>query len=171
LFDGSHLSLEQNIESTREIQKFAEKHNVMLEAEVNGIPGIEDDHEKTSSGMCKVNVLLDFIEKTGVNLIAPYFGNKHGIYGDGYQSFDLQYVRELKKLSPVPLVIHGGSGMPDNIISELNDTGFAKINYSTDFKNLLCPDNVISDPFKANNEIEKNVIEHTISLFNKHRAK
>lgn len=169
LFDGSQLSIKQNIEKTIEIKKIAERYDVILEAEVNGIPGVEDGIEKRSVKPCDLEILLDFIEKTKVDLIAPYFGNKHGIYENEDLSFDLDYLKSVRKSSPVPLVIHGGSGMPESVIRELNTIGFAKINYSTDFKNMLCDTKGSIEPFKMNYEIEKTVIEHVVALLDKHK--
>ena len=134
MYDGSHEeTFELNLQRTAEVVKAAHAKGISVEAEVGGIGGVEDGvagmGEIADPDQCKA------IADLGVDFLACGIGNIHGIYPDNWQglSFDaLQAIKE--KVGDLPLVLHGGTGIPVDQIKKAISLGVSKINVNTDLQ-------------------------------------
>jgi fructose-bisphosphate aldolase class II len=136
LFDASELPVEENLRQTIEVVAEARQFGAHVEGEIESITGVEDgigsDDEATRQTL---EVSLDFIKRTGVDVFAPSIGNAHGAY-KSEPILDFDRVSQLVQASGVPVALHGGSGMTDAQFTELISRGCAKINISTSLKML-----------------------------------
>lgn len=133
MFDGSHLSLEENIKLTREVVKEAKKWEADVEGQLGGIPSPGKPVRKsdlTSPEEAKI-----FVKKTGVTALAVSVGNVH--MSSTGTSIDFELADKIKKLSHVPLVMHGGTGFPDELIAEAVKRGFYKFNLGSILKKVF----------------------------------
>lgn len=131
MFDGSHYSIEENISKTKEIIKICEEKNISIEAEVGSIGGEEDGvvgaGEIADPAECKA------IAELGVTMLAAGIGNIHGKYPENWKGLDFSALAAIKdSTGDVPLVLHGGTGIPENMIKEAISLGVAKINVNTE---------------------------------------
>ena len=131
MFDGSHYSIEENIEKTKEIIKIAKENGVSVEAEVGAIGGEEDgvvgNGEFADPNECKM------IADLGVDMLAAGIGNIHGKYPANWKGLNFEVLAEVQKLTgKMPLVLHGGTGIPDEMIKEAISLGVSKINVNTE---------------------------------------
>ena len=131
MFDGSFLSLEQSIELTKKVVKKATKMNVDVEGQVGRIPSMEKSINKNF--LTSPQEASYFVEKTGVSALAISVRNVHMVTDKEY-SIDLCLLEEINKLTNVPLVMHGGSGFPNNLIEEVVRRGICKFNVGTILK-------------------------------------
>ncbi len=125
MFDGSDLPLSQNIALTKEVVDYAHLQNVTVEAEVGQVGENNKIGKRAEVGDCD-----RFVRETGVDCLAPALGNVHGLYNSNIQ-IDLKAAREISKLTNVPLVLHGGSGVSDEEFLELVNNGIYKVNINT----------------------------------------
>ena len=131
MFDGSSYSIEENVEKTKELVKVAEAMGLSIEAEVGSIGGEEDG--VIGAGECADPNECKMIADLGVTMLAAGIGNIHGKYPDNWAglSFDtLAAIQE--KTGEMPLVLHGGSGIPDEQIKKAIDLGVSKVNVNTE---------------------------------------
>ena len=131
MFDGSHYPIEENIEKTKELVKVAAEKGLSLEAEVGSIGGEEDG--VVGMGECADPDECKMIADLGVTMLAAGIGNIHGKYPENWAglSFDtLAKVQE--KTGKMPLVLHGGTGIPEDMIKKAIDLGVSKINVNTE---------------------------------------
>jgi fructose-bisphosphate aldolase class II len=134
LFDASTLPVEENQRQTVEVVAEARRHGAHVEGEIEAIQGVEDGiGSDTESHRQSLDVALQFIETTGVDVFAPSIGNAHGVYS-AKPDLDFQRVTDLVEATGVPIALHGGSGMTDDQFSDLIARGCAKVNISTDLK-------------------------------------
>jgi fructose-bisphosphate aldolase class II len=134
LFDASTLPVEENQRQTVEVVAEARRHGAHVEGEIEAIQGVEDGiGSDTESHRQSLDVALQFIETTGVDVFAPTIGNAHGVYS-AKPDLDFQRVTDLVEATGVPIALHGGSGMTDDQFSDLIARGCAKVNISTDLK-------------------------------------
>ncbi|WP_152655861.1 class II fructose-1,6-bisphosphate aldolase [Oceanobacillus sp. CFH 90083] len=131
MYDGSKLSLDENIANTKEVVAYANKQHVSVEAEIGSVGGTEDG---ITSGIkyAAPNECYRLVEETGVDLLAAALGSVHGVYqGEPKLAFDL--MQEISaNLNEVPLALHGGSGIPAHQIVKAIEYGHAKINVNTE---------------------------------------
>lgn len=138
MFDGSLLPYEENIKQTREVVRVAHAVGVCVEAELGSIGGssVEVGISTYKTGpdgeeaFTDPAVAVDFVERTGIDVLAISFGNAHGVYA-GEPRLDLDRVREIKARVPVPLVMHGASGLPEDRYPQIVASGISKICYYT----------------------------------------
>jgi ketose-bisphosphate aldolase len=134
LFDGSSLPVEENLRQTVEVVAEARSYGASVEGEIEAITGVEDgigsDEEAARQSL---PVALDFIRKTGVDVFAPAIGNAHGVYRAEPQ-LDAQRVSDIVAAEPIPIALHGGTGMTDAQFTDLIARGCAKVNISTALK-------------------------------------
>ena len=134
LFDAHELPVEENQRQTVEVVAQARAVGASVEGEIEAITGIEDDHgsdeEAEQQGL---EVALEFIRTTGVDVFAPAIGNAHGVYASE-PKLNAQKVTDLVEAQPVPIALHGGSGMTDAQFTDLIARGCAKVNISTAIK-------------------------------------
>ena len=131
MFDGSHFAIEENIEKTKELVKVAHAMGLSLEAEVGSIGGEEDGvvgaGEIADPEECKK------IADLGVDFLAAGIGNIHGKYPENWKGLDFDALAKTKELiGDLPLVLHGGTGIPADMIQKAISLGVAKINVNTE---------------------------------------
>lgn len=134
LFDASDLPLEQARSETAEVVAEAHTAGVSVESEIENIIGVEDgvgsDEARHSYAVVE---LLEVARETGTDMLAPALGTAHGLYkADPVLRVDR--VRELRKLTDMPIVLHGGTGLTDEDFRAFIDAGVSKINISTALK-------------------------------------
>lgn len=132
MIDASKYSLEENIRMTKEVVNYAHKKNVSVEAEVGHIGGTEDDMS-SSVAYCEVDDALELAQTTKIDFFAPALGSVHGIY-KGEPKLDFERMKEISDLTKLPLVLHGGSGIPDEMIQKGISCGICKLNINTDLQ-------------------------------------
>jgi fructose-bisphosphate aldolase class II len=131
MFDGSSLPLEENIEKTKELVAICAEKGISLEAEVGGIGGEEDG--VTSAGECADPEECAAVNALGVTMLACGIGNIHGKYPDNWAGLSFDTLAAVKeKVGNTPLVLHGGSGIPDDQIKKAISMGVAKVNVNTE---------------------------------------
>lgn len=135
MIDASRYDLDNNIAITKEIVDFAKVYGASVEGEICCMGGTEgnftDDQMKTDPEQA-----LRFVKETGVDCLAVSYGSSHGNYPKGYvPSFDFERLKEIKRLTNMPLVLHGGSGSGDENIRKSVENGINKINVGCDFMN------------------------------------
>lgn len=134
LFDASALPVEENKRQTIEVVAEARSYGASVEGEIESITGVEDDiGSDNESQRQSLPVALDFIRATGVDVFAPAIGNAHGVYRTE-PKLDAQRVSDIVAAQPVPIALHGGTGMTDAQFSDLIARGCAKVNISTALK-------------------------------------
>lgn len=131
MFDGSHFPFEENIKKTKELVALAHDKGLSIEAEVGAIGGTEDgvtaDGEVADPEECKKIVAL------GVDFLAAGIGNIHGIYPTDWKGLHFDALEAISKATDgIPLVLHGGTGIPDDQIKHAIHDGMSKINVNTD---------------------------------------
>ena len=137
LFDASELPVDENLRQTIEVVAEARRYGAHVEGEIEAITGVEDDHGSDEEGRRQsLEVSLDFIRRTGVDVFAPAIGNAHGVY-KREPILDFQRVSDIVEAQPVPIALHGGSGMTDEQFADLIARGCAKVNISTALKILF----------------------------------
>ena len=179
LIDASHASLEDNIEITKKVVEMAHTVNVSVEAEIGTI-GNNGSSEGGASEIIYTDPeqAIHFVEETGIDTLAVAIGTAHGLYPKNVTpKLNIELLKELNKKLAIPFVLHGGSGNPDNEVSESVKYGVAKVNISSDVKsaffdalNKQLTDNPnIYEPFEvypAANEAAKAVVKHKFSILN-----
>jgi len=134
LFDASKLSYEENLAQTKEVVATAHCHGVAVEGELEAIKGAEDGVGSDYGGpIVALEKALAFMRETGIDSFAPAIGTAHGLY-KGEPKINFERVSEIVAAEPIPLVIHGGTGLNDAVFQELIRRGAVKINISTQLK-------------------------------------
>ncbi|MDQ0871890.1 fructose-bisphosphate aldolase class II [Paenibacillus sp. V4I3] len=133
MIDASHHTLEHNIEVTRQVTQAAHVLGVSVESELGRITGREDDLVvDEAEGMYAVaKDCVRLVRETGIDCLAPALGSVHGPYR-GQPKLGFDRMAEIRTLTELPLVLHGGSGLPDEEIRQAIACGTAKINVNTD---------------------------------------
>ena len=134
LFDGSHLDVEENTRQTAEVVEEARALGAHVEGEIESVLGVEDDIGSDEAGeIHPIAVSSQFIEDTGVYAFAPAVGTAHGLYA-GEPDLTPERVTELVELQPIPMVLHGGTGLAPGQFRDCIARGCAKVNISTALK-------------------------------------
>jgi fructose-bisphosphate aldolase class II len=131
MIDYSTKSYEENVAGTREMVEYAHAHGVDVEAELGALPQREGGGESASDPSAlytKPHLVPDFLERTGVDALAIAFGTAHGIYKTK-PVLNTQIITEVRKVTDIPLVMHGGSGISHEEYREVIRLGIDKINY------------------------------------------
>ncbi|UUZ96235.1 class II fructose-1,6-bisphosphate aldolase [Paenibacillus sp. P25] len=133
MIDASHHSLEQNIDVTQRVTQAAHALGVSVEAELGRITGREDDLVvDEAEGMYAVTEeCVRLVRETGIDCLAPALGSVHGPYR-GQPKLGFERMAEIQRETGLPLVLHGGSGLPEDEILQAISLGTAKINVNTD---------------------------------------
>lgn len=131
MFDGSHYPIEENIEKTKELVAECEKLGLSIEAEVGSIGGEEDG--VIGAGECADPNECKAIADLGVTMLAAGIGNIHGKYPENWAGLSFETLAAVKeKVGDMPLVLHGGTGIPEDMIKKAISLGVAKINVNTE---------------------------------------
>jgi ketose-bisphosphate aldolase len=134
LFDASKLSVEENTRQCIEVVAEARGYGAAVEGEIEGIQGVEDGvGSNAPSAIQSLEVALEFIRSTGIDCFAPAIGNAHGMYRTAPE-LDNERVSDIVKAVPIPIALHGGTGMRPEQFSDLIARGCAKVNISTALK-------------------------------------
>ncbi|MBR8831928.1 MAG: D-tagatose-1,6-bisphosphate aldolase subunit GatY [Chroococcopsis gigantea SAG 12.99] len=133
--DGSHLQYKDNLAFTREMTRLAHEYGAVVEAEIGRISGTEDGltiAEKEAK-MTDPEQAVEFVAATGVDFLAVTIGNVHGEYKT-QPRLDFPRLAKIKNLLPIPLVLHGASGLPAAMISQSIQLGVCKFNVNTEVR-------------------------------------
>ncbi len=131
MFDGSSYPIEENVEKTKELVKICAEKGMSLEAEVGAIGGEEDG--VASMGECADPAECKAIADLGVDLLAAGIGNIHGKYPENWPGLRFDVLESVKEQTKdLPLVLHGGTGIPADMVKKAIDLGVAKINVNTE---------------------------------------
>ena len=134
LFDGSKLSYEENFVKTGEIVKMAGKTGASVEGELVAVRGVEDGIGSEQEGeLLPIAKEIEFIQETGIYCYAPPIGTAHGFY-KATPTIRYDRIQQLVDATQMPMVLHGGSGLSNEVFSRLIALGAAKVNISTDLK-------------------------------------
>lgn len=132
MIDGAALPFEENIRFSREAVDFAHCYGVPVEAELGALKGKEDDHVSEADCHTDPAQVEEFCDRTGCDSLAVSIGNVHGLQEK--PKIDLNVLAEISKVAPVPLVLHGGSGIPFETIRAMRQYGMMKINIASDLR-------------------------------------
>lgn len=131
MFDGSHYPIEENIEKTKELVKICEDKGLSIEAEVGSIGGEEDG--VVGMGECADPQECKMIADLGVTMLAAGIGNIHGKYPENWAGLSFETLDAVQQLTgSMPLVLHGGTGIPEDMIKKAITLGVSKINVNTE---------------------------------------
>jgi fructose-bisphosphate aldolase, class II len=131
MFDGSHYPIAENVDKTKELVKVCAEKGISLEAEVGAIGGEEDG--VIAEGECADPNECKMIADLGVTMLAAGIGNIHGKYPANWKGLSFETLAAVQKLTGImPLVLHGGTGIPDDMIKKAITLGVSKINVNTE---------------------------------------
>lgn len=143
LFDASEMPVAENQRQTVEVVAEARVHGAQVEGEIESITGVEDGHGSDEESQRQpLDVVLDFIAETGVDVFAPAIGNAHGVYKQS-PVLDYERVEHIVARTGVPVALHGGSGLTDEDFTRLIALGCAKVNISTALKITYMQSNLV----------------------------
>ena len=176
MIDGSKLPFEENIMVTKRVTEAAKLKNISVEAELGTIGGKEDNYQVSDKDAAYTNPgqAKEFVQRTGVDSLAIAIGTAHGFY-KGTPNIDMEGLAEIRKILTVPLVLHGGTGIPKKMIQEAVKNGISKVNFATELRaaytsgvrrSLLEEENAI-DPKKygtAAKEAVKRLVEKKMKI-------
>lgn len=132
MVDASHLPLAENIAEVKRTVEYCHFYNIPVEAELGAISGKEDDHISEEDAKTDPADVKNFVEETGCDLLAVSIGNVHGM--DLEPNLDFPLLEEIAQLSAVPLVLHGGSGIPFDQVRRAREQNLIKVNYGSDLR-------------------------------------
>lgn len=135
MIDASHEAYEDNIRIVSEVVEYAHKFDATVEAELGRLGGQEDDLVVDEKDAMYTNPeqARDFVEKTGIDSLAVAIGTAHGLY-KGKAKLDFDRLKEIRAKVDVPLVLHGASDVPDELVKKAIELGICKVNIATDLK-------------------------------------
>lgn len=132
MIDASKYPLEENINITKQVVLYAKDKNVTVEAEVGAVGG-EEDGVANELAYAKVEDAVKLVDSTNIDFLAPALGSVHGIY-KVKPKLDFERMIKIHELTKLPLVLHGGSGIPDELIKKSISCGITKININTELQ-------------------------------------
>ncbi|MBC7229764.1 MAG: class II fructose-1,6-bisphosphate aldolase [Actinobacteria bacterium] len=138
MIDGSKLSFEENVALTRQAVEMARAAGASTEAELGRLVGVEDQISvsEREASMTDPDQAAEFVERTGIDSLAVSIGNAHGWY-KGEPKLDFERLRAIRARVSIPLVLHGASGIPDEMIREACAIGVDKINIDTEVRDAF----------------------------------
>lgn len=174
MIDASRYELEENIKITREVVEYAHSKGVSVEAEVGHIGGTEDNITSSATN-ATLEDCLTLYKNTGIDSLAPALGSVHGFY-KGEPNLDFETMKIINENLPIPLVLHGGTGIPEDKIKKAISCGISKININTDLQSVwskavrefLTENKEAYDPRKiigSGEQAIKKRIEEIVTLF------
>jgi fructose-bisphosphate aldolase class II len=131
MIDGSPLPFEENVELTSKAAQIAHQAGVTIEGEIGHVPFGDGEIQLSEPGEAK-----DFVEQTGVDALAISVGTAHGFY-KSEPKLNIQRIQEIAHTVSIPLVLHGGTGVPDEQLQQAIQSGVAKINIATELQSLF----------------------------------
>ncbi|HQH41696.1 MAG TPA: class II fructose-bisphosphate aldolase [Bacteroidales bacterium] len=149
MIDASEKPFEENIRITKEVVRLAESYRACVEAELGFVAKLGQEH--TEAGFTQPGDALKFVEDTGVNSLAVAIGSAHGFYKKP-PKLDIALLASISHRVHIPLVLHGSSGIPDEMLQEAIRNGICKINLATETKNTFMK--ALQEILKDNQEID-----------------
>ena len=182
-FDGSKLPLEENLEILKQVVEHAHAKGLTVEGEMDHITGSSEVHEGSATEEAGKGKFTDpaaakaFVERSGIDVFASFFGNVHGVFSDGDENLHLEILEGIvSELPSIFLSLHGGSGIPDDQVKMAIERGINKVNVNTEmrqaFRDTL--EQVLKDNpdeyamYKIENpvlEAIQKIVEHKIGVF------
>lgn len=173
MIDASKHELNENIKITKQVVDYAKNFDVTVEAEIGHIGGQEED---VNSGILYADVdeCIKLVKETKIDFLAPALGSVHGLY-KGEPKLNFERMEQISKKIDLPLVLHGGTGIPDAQIKEAIACGTCKLNINTELqiawtngvRELLSQDSQVYDPrkvIKSGEENMKKAIKEKVEL-------
>jgi fructose-bisphosphate aldolase, class II len=137
LFDGSSLGYDDVLTQTKEVVALAKRYGAAVEGEVEAVKGVEDGiGGDYGTPVIPLEQAMAFIGETGIDSFAAGIGTAHGLY-EGEPIINFERVSEIIAAQPIPLVLHGGTGLSDEVFKELIARGETKVNISTQLKIVM----------------------------------
>lgn len=176
MIDASKEAFEENIAKVKEVVTYAHRYDATVEAELGKLVGIEDDLvvDEKDSMYTNPDDAAAFVQRTGIDSLAVAIGTAHGLY-KGKPKLDFDRLQEIRKKVSIPLVLHGASDVPDELVQEAISLGICKVNIATDLK--IPFSNAIKEYFIQNpsandprkyltpaKEAMKKIVEHKIRV-------
>ena len=176
MIDASKYEFEKNIEIVKDVVEYAHKFDAVVEAELGKLGGREDDIEVDAKDAMYTNPddALEFVNRTGVDSLAIAIGTAHGLY-KGTPKLDFDRLVKIREKVSVPLVLHGASDVPDELVEKAISLGICKVNIATDLKVPFS--DAVKEYFKENpksndprkymtpgKEAMKKIVEHKIRV-------
>lgn len=145
MIDASKQSYEENIRQTKEVVDYCHAiGGISVEGELGTVGGVEDQIKvaEDEAQLANPEQSIEFVERTGVDIFAPAIGTAHGVYKTKNPKIDFERMATIHKMLnsngiKTPLVVHGGTGLPDDYVAKLLEAGGAKFNVSTELKHTL----------------------------------
>jgi len=147
MIDASHHPFEENVEITSKVVEYAHSKGVSVEAELGTVGGQEDDVVADGVIYADPNECVELVKRTGIDFLAPALGSVHGEY-KGEPNLGFKEMEEIGNLTGLPLVLHGGTGIPTKDIQQAVSLGTAKINVNTE--NQIASARVVREVLAAN---------------------
>jgi fructose-bisphosphate aldolase class II len=177
MIDASHYPLEENIAKTKQVVDACHVLGIDVEGELGRIGGTEDDIsvDERDATLARPDEAVRLVKEAGIDALAPAIGSAHGLY-KGVPVLAFDRLQEIRDLTGVPLVLHGGSGIPDEDIRKAISLGVSKINVNTEnqvsftkkIREILNNDQKVYDPRKylgPAREAIKETVREKIRLF------
>lgn len=135
MIDASHKAFEENISITSEVVKYAQRLGATVEAELGRLGGQEDNIfvNEENAAYTDPERAAEFAERTGIDSLAVAIGTAHGLY-KGEPKLDYERLGAIRRLLSIPLVLHGASDVPDDMVRKTIEYGISKVNVATDLK-------------------------------------
>lgn len=173
MIDASKYSLEENVDMTKQVVKYARIKNITIEAEIGHIGGSEDNMS-SEIAYAKVDDALSLYNETKIDFLAPALGSVHGLY-KGEPCLDFDKMKEISEKTNIPLVLHGGTGIDDEKLKKAIASGICKVNINTELqiawtkavRKFLSEDTKAYDPrtvIKSGEQSMKQAIEHKVNV-------
>jgi ketose-bisphosphate aldolase len=145
MIDASKQPYEENIRQTKEVVDYCHKlGNISVEGELGTVSGVEDQIKvsEDETQLANPKQAVEFVERTGLDIFAPAIGTAHGVYKTKNPKVDFERLGKINeilngKTIKTPLVVHGGTGLPEDYIKKLIEMGGAKVNVSTELKRTM----------------------------------
>lgn len=178
MIDASQSVLAENIEKSAQVVEACKSCNIPVEAELGKVGGKEDDTQSSENIYTDSKEAKTFVENTNVSSLAIAIGTAHGFY-KGTPKLDIQRLKEIREVVSIPLVLHGASGVPDELVQEAIASGISKVNFATELrvaysdgvKETLNNDASVFDPKvygKAGIEKVKTLVKRKIEVCGSH---
>ncbi len=133
MYDGSALSFEENCINTARVSDLALKQGISVEGELGTIGGKEEGDTELESKYTKVSEAVEYVARTNVSILAIAVGTAHGVY-KGTPVINTTRIKEIRNAINTPLVLHGASGLSDQVLQECIANGISKINFATELR-------------------------------------
>ena len=176
MIDASKKPFEENISIVKDVVEYAHRYDAVIEAELGKLGGKEDDLVVDEKDAMYTNPddAADFVDKTNVDSLAIAIGTAHGLY-KGEPKLDFERLKEIRSKVSIPLVLHGASDVPDELVKEAISLGICKVNVATDLKipfadavkKFFNENSKESDPRKymtPGKEAMKEIVKHKIEV-------